>query len=88
MWGERASPTPSAGHPPGLRHAGVSRGAGGGSPRDMTPEREDPDQRDDLDELDEVIDEFGDRSGPAPEREPELELGEDEAIVEPAPDDE
>jgi hypothetical protein len=54
----------------------------------MTSEREDPDQRDDLDELDELIDEFGDRRGPDPTREPELELGEDEVIVEPAPEDE
>ena len=56
----------------------------------MTPEREDAeprDDRDDLDELDEVIDEFGDRRGPDPTREPELELGEDEVIVEPSRDD-
>ena len=39
------------------------------------------------DELDELIDEFGDRSGPDPAREPEGELGEDEPIVEPAPED-
>ena len=38
-------------------------------------------------ELDELVDEFGDRSGPDPAREPELELGEEEQIVEPAPDD-
>jgi len=37
-------------------------------------------------ELDQVVDEFGDRSGPDPAREPELELGEEEPIV-PAPDD-
>ena len=37
-------------------------------------------------ELDQVVDEFGDRSGPDPAREPELELGEEEEIV-PAPDD-
>jgi hypothetical protein len=59
----------------------------------MTPEREDPERRDEpddsdeLDELDELIDEFGDRRGPDPTREPELELGDDEAIVEPAHDD-
>ena len=53
----------------------------------MTPQRDDPGQRDDLDELDELVDEFGDRSGPDPTREPELELGEDEVIVEPARDD-
>jgi hypothetical protein len=41
----------------------------------------------DPDEIDEVVDEFGDRSGPDPAREPELELGEDEGIVEPASDD-
>lgn len=40
------------------------------------------------DEIDEVVDEFGDRSGPDPAREPELELGEDEVIVEPSEDDE
>jgi hypothetical protein len=40
------------------------------------------------DELDEVVDEFGDRSGPDPAREPELELAEgEEPIVEPAADD-
>jgi hypothetical protein len=53
----------------------------------MPTEREPPDQ-DDLDELDELVDEFGDRSGPPPEREPELELGDDEVIVEPSKDDE
>jgi hypothetical protein len=53
----------------------------------MRPEREDRGQRDDLDELDELVDEFGDRRGPDPTREPELELGEDEVIVEPAPDE-
>ena len=49
----------------------------------MTPDREDeaPDQ------LDELVDEFGDRSGPDPAREPELELGDDEVIVEPASDE-
>jgi hypothetical protein len=52
----------------------------------MTPEREDPGDRDD-DELDELIDEFGDRSAPDPTREPDLELGDDETIVEPARDD-
>jgi hypothetical protein len=54
--------------------------ASGGSER--------PSDRDDLDEIDEVIDEFGDRSGPDPAREPELELGDDEVIVEPTGDDE
>jgi hypothetical protein len=40
------------------------------------------------DELDELIDEFGDRSGPDPAREPESEpLAEEEMIVEPAPDE-
>jgi hypothetical protein len=53
----------------------------------MTPEREDPGERDDLEELDELIDEFGDRRGPDPTREPELELGKDETIVGPAEDD-
>ena len=43
---------------------------------------------DDGDELDELVDEFGDRSGPDPTREPQLELGDDEVIVEPASDDE
>jgi pimeloyl-ACP methyl ester carboxylesterase len=37
-------------------------------------------------ELDGVVDEFGDRSGPDPGREPQLELGEEQEIV-PAPDD-
>jgi len=59
-----------------------------GQPARMTPEREDPGERDDLEELDELIDEFGDRRGPDPTREPELELGEDETIVGPAEDDE
>ena len=53
----------------------------------MTPERDAPGSKDDPDELDEVIDEFGGRSGPDPAREPELELGDDEVIVEPADDD-
>jgi hypothetical protein len=52
----------------------------------MTPERDD-ESKEAEDELDELVDEFGDRSGPDPAREPELKLGEDEAIVEPAPDD-
>jgi hypothetical protein len=38
-------------------------------------------------ELDELIDEFGDRSGPDPARDPELELEEDEVILGPAPDE-
>jgi hypothetical protein len=54
----------------------------------VAPEREDEPRPDELDELDEVVDEFGDRSGPDPAREPELELGDDEVIVEPASDDE
>ena len=53
----------------------------------MTPERDDPKDRDELEQVDELVDEFGDRSGPAAEREPELELGDDEVIVEPASDD-
>ena len=54
----------------------------------MTPEREDRGHPDDPDELDEVVDEFGDRSGPDPAREPELELPDDEdVIVEPSGDD-
>jgi hypothetical protein len=53
----------------------------------MPPERDDGVQRDDPDDLDELVDEFGDRSGPDPTREPELELGEDEVIVEPAGDE-
>jgi hypothetical protein len=52
----------------------------------MTPERDARDERD-PDDLDGLIDEFGDRSGPDPTREPELELGDDEVIVEPASDD-
>jgi hypothetical protein len=50
----------------------------------MTPERDDTDEPAEIDEL---VDEFGDRSGPGPTREPELELGEDAVIVEPASDD-
>jgi hypothetical protein len=54
----------------------------------MTSEQHgDPGQRDDADELDEVVDEFGDRSGPDPAREPELELGDDDVIVEPSHDE-
>ena len=39
------------------------------------------------DDLDELVDEFGDRTGPDPAREPELELGDDDVIVEPSSDD-
>jgi hypothetical protein len=54
----------------------------------MTPERDDESRDpDELAQLDELVDEFGDRSGPDPTREPELELGDDEVIVEPASDD-
>jgi len=53
----------------------------------MTPDRNAPDDQE-PDDLDELIDEFGDRTGPDPTREPELELGDDEVIVEPASDDE
>ena len=53
----------------------------------MTPERDDPKDRDEPEQIDELVDEFGDRSGPRSEREPELELGDDEVIVEPASDD-
>jgi hypothetical protein len=53
----------------------------------MTPERDDR-EPDDPGQLDELVDEFGDRTGPDPAREPELELGDDEVIVEPASDDE
>jgi hypothetical protein len=54
----------------------------------MASERNDePRPPDALDEIDEVIDEFGDRSGPDPAREPELRLGDDEVIVEPAGDE-
>jgi hypothetical protein len=53
----------------------------------MTPDRHAPDDQE-PDDLDELIDEFGDRTGPDPTREPELELGDDEVIVEPASDDE
>jgi len=45
-------------------------------------------EADDDNQLDELVDEFGDRSGPDPTREPDLELGDDEVIVEPASDDE
>jgi hypothetical protein len=50
----------------------------------VAPEREDEPR---ADELDEVVDEFGDRSGPDPAREPQLELGDDDVIVEPASDE-
>ena len=52
----------------------------------MTPERRDDDSRE-PDEIDSMLDEFGDRGGPDPAREPELELGDEQQIVEPAPDD-
>lgn len=48
---------------------------------------EEPREPDEMEELDEVIDEFGDRSGPDPAREPELELADDEVIVDPSGDD-
>jgi hypothetical protein len=54
----------------------------------MPTERDDPEQQGEAEQIDELVDEFGDRSGPAAEREPELELGDDEVIVEPAADDE
>ena len=44
-------------------------------------------ESDELDQIDELVDEFGDRSGPDPAREPELELGDDEVIVGPSEDD-
>ena len=53
----------------------------------MAPGGEQPREPDELLELDELVDEFDDRSGPDPAREPELELGADEVIVEPASDD-
>jgi hypothetical protein len=53
----------------------------------MTAERDDPDKQGEPEQIDELVDEFGDRSGPAAEREPGLELGDDEVIVEPASDD-
>jgi hypothetical protein len=40
------------------------------------------------DEIDEVVDEFGDRAGPDPAREPELELGEEEDVIAEPPADE
>jgi len=52
----------------------------------MAAER-DSDSRD-PEEIGELVDEFGDRSGPDPAREPEVEpLAEDETIVEPARDE-
>jgi hypothetical protein len=54
---------------------------------DRSSDTADDDELEELEELDEVVDEFGDRAGPDPAREPELELGEDEGIVEPASDD-
>jgi hypothetical protein len=56
----------------------------------MAPEREDASREpedDELDEIDELIDEFGDRRGPDPARDPELELGDDEVILGPSEDD-
>jgi hypothetical protein len=53
----------------------------------MAPEERGDAESREPDEIDELVDEFGDRSGPDPAREPELELGDEEAIVEPAPDD-
>ncbi len=50
----------------------------------MTPERDVSPEPVHIYELGDV---FGDRSGPDPTREPELELGDDEVIVEPASDD-
>jgi hypothetical protein len=70
-----------------LERMGVSAPPCTGSRGDVAPDRQDA-SPDDADELDEVVDEFGDRSGPDPAREPELELGDDEVIVEPASDDE
>jgi hypothetical protein len=69
---------------------GVLGRARAGTPRRVAPERQDeprPDGGDELEELDEMIDEFGDRSGPDPAREPDLELGDDAVIVEPASDE-
>jgi hypothetical protein len=51
----------------------------------MMAERDEPPEA--AEQIDELVDEFGDRSGPDPTREPELELGDDEVIVEPASDD-
>ena len=53
----------------------------------MTAERDEPDEPDEPEQIDELVDDFGDRSGPDPTREPELELGDDKVIVEPASDD-
>src|SRR5262245_38904261 len=88
-----ASGEPNPGREPGVgvlarRHSivferrGFARPAPG-QPGGMTPEREE----DEPDDLDELVDEFGDRTGPDPAREPELELGEDETIVAPAEDE-
>ena len=62
----------------------VSGDAAPGTASPMTGEREESAEPEQIDEL---VDEFGDRSGPGPTREPELELGDDEVIVEPARDD-
>ena len=52
----------------------------------MASERDDETRE--PEDLDGVIDEFGDRSGPDPMRDPELELEDDEVIVGPSDDDE
>jgi hypothetical protein len=69
----------------GRRAASPVSGAGSaGTASAMTPER---DESREPAQIDELLDEFGDRAGPDPTREPELELGDDEVIVEPAADD-
>jgi hypothetical protein len=50
----------------------------------MTPER---DESREPAQIDELLDEFGDRAGPDPAREPEFHPVEEAAIVEPATDD-
>jgi hypothetical protein len=54
----------------------------------MTSERDTAADDREPEDLDGLVDEFGDRTGPDPTREPELELGEDAVIVEPASEDE
>lgn len=69
----------------GRRAASPVSGAGSaGTASAMTPER---DESREPAQIDELLDEFGDRAGPDPAREPEFHPVEEAAIVEPATDD-
>jgi hypothetical protein len=62
--------------------AGGFAGRGQGHPGDvLTPERDDPSKE--PEELDSLIDEFGDRSGPDPAREPDFEPEPEEVEIKP-----